>query len=463
MSGEFTCPKCGGPAEVDNGYDTIVKCPGCGETRIIMNFLSNGDIETVTADTNEYYELEPSVRAILDKLDSAGGDDRISVLTELSDAYSATGREGKAEDLAKEVLVLLREKADKARSAYLEQIPVIAAFAIARGNYQDAADAYKKGLEYIGSEVSLEAASMKVNYGFLCNMKKDTVSAQKAFEESLMIIQECFARGDKGDDPYILATVYDSLRMMAVKNNEQELSDEYADKALEERKRLLDIIPPTDVRLTEYADSLGYLAEQEMKKGNGDKGLKMMDDAVDTVRRFPECREALAHALMNRAKYQQSLSSEIPEGFLGDMDTVISILEEKENKDKRIRENIAQAYMFRSMVRDPEDYDLLREDLRNAYENLLILAQYGDANELFFMSAAHSYLVLLNMKDHDKAQEVRAQLADLGISQKDLDKATRGTIGNVSNRKTRVEALSSQENRPIPGRRLKRQTRHKGE
>jgi len=143
------------------------------------------------------------------------------------------------------------------------------------------------------------------------------------------------------------------------------------------------------------------------------------------------------------------------------MDTVISALEPLENKDKRTKENIAQAYMFRSMVRDPNDYDLLLADLKGAYDTLYELAQFGDVNEMFFMSTAHSYLVLLNMKDSEKAQEVRAELAELGISQKDLDKATRGTIGNVNSKKTKVDLLSSQENKPIPGRRLKRQVKHK--
>lgn len=461
MSGEFTCPKCGKPAELENGYDTLVKCNDCGETRIIMNFLSNGDIETVTADTNEYYELEPSVREALSDLEEAKDDnEKIAAMNRLSDAYSATGREAKAENIAKEVLAILRDMPE-ARLQYIEQIPICAAFAISRGNYQDATDIYMQGLEFIGDECSLEAASMKVNYGFLCTMKKDPRSAQKAFEESLKMIEECFAKGEKGDDPYILATVYDSLRLIAAKNNEQELSEEYAKKALKERERLLKEVPPTSVRLIEYADSVGYFAELEMKRGNGEKGAEMMDEVVEIMRQYPDNKDALAYALMNRAKYKQSLTSEIPEGFLEDMETIIAALEPLENKDKRVKENIAQAYMFKSMVRNPEDYDLLLDDLRGAYENLLDLAQFGDVNELFFMSAAHSYLVLLNMKDHEKAQEVREELAELGISQKDLDKATRGTIGNVSNKKTKVNLLSSQENKPIPGRRLKRQVKKK--
>ena len=466
MSGDFTCPKCGKPAEIENGYDTLVKCPDCGETRIIMNFLSNGDIETITADTKEYYELEPSVREALEKKSEASTpEEEIDALLLLSDRYAETGREGKAENIAKDVLERMRVLSDKGdkdmRKRYLEQIPICAAYAISRGNYDDATAIYTKGLEYIGDERSMDVASMKVNYGFLCTMKKDTIGAQKAFEESLELINECLEKGDKGDDPYILATVYDSLRLMANKNNQQDLAAEYAVKALEERRRLLKDAPISSARLIEFADSMGFVAELEMKKGNDDKASEMMDEAIQVLTQYPENKDALAYALMNRAKYRQSKTPEIPDGFLEDMDTVIAALEPLENKDKRTKENIAQAYMFRSMVRDPNDYDLLLADLKGAYDTLYELAQFGDVNEMFFMSTAHSYLVLLNMKDSEKAQEVRAELAELGISQKDLDKATRGTIGNVNSKKTKVDLLSSQENKPIPGRRLKRQVKHK--
>ena len=468
MSGDFTCPKCGKPAEIENGYDTLVRCKDCGETRIIMNFLSNGDIETVTADTKEYYELEPSVRAALEKVDAAKTpEEKIDSLSELSDRYSETGREGKAENIAKDVLRQMRELSDAGdkgmRSRYLEQIPICAAFAISRGNYDDATKIYTEGLEYVGDERSIDVASMKVNYGFLCTLKKDTIGAQKAFQESLELIQECFDKGEKGDDPYILATVYDSLRLMANKNNQQDVAAEYAVKALEERRRLLDAAPVTSARLIEYADSMGFVAELEMKKGNDAKAEEMMDEAIEVTGRYPDNKDAKAYALMNRAKYRQSKTPEIPEGFLEHMDEIISALEPLENKDKRTKENIAQAYMFRSMVRDPNDYDLLLGDLKGAYETLLDLAQFGDVNEMFFMSTAHSYLVLLNMKDSEGAHRVRMELAELGISQKDLDKATRGTIGNVNSKKTKVDLLSSQEAKPIPGRRLKRQVKHKGD
>ena len=466
MSGDFTCPKCGKPAELENGYDTLVVCKDCGETRIIMNFLSNGDIETITADTKEYYELEPSVREALSDLDAAGTpEERVQALSVLSDRYSETGREAKAENLAKEVLAEMRRLAEAGdadmRRRYMDQVPICAAYAISRGDADGASSIYLQALEFIGDDRSIQAASMKVNYAFLCTMRKDNNSARKALEESMDVIKECFARGEKGDDPYLLATVYDALRVNANKDNDKGLSEDYAYKALEERRRLLDQEAPVSARLIEFADSMGFVAEMEVKKGNTEKATAMMDEAVQILEGYPDNRDAYAFALMNRAKYRQTLNPELPEGFLEEMDAIISALEPLENKDKRTMENIAQAYMFRSMVRDPNDYDLLLGDLKGAFDNLMTLAQYGDVNEMFFMSTAHSYLVLLNMKDADKAQEVREQLAEMGISQKDLDKATRGTIGNVSSKKTKVDLLSSQEAKPIPGRRLKRQVRHK--
>ena len=124
-------------------------------------------------------------------------------------------------------------------------------------------------------------------------------------------------------------------------------------------------------------------------------------------------------------------------------------------KDKRLKESLAQAYMFRSMVIDPEDYDALVSDIGNAYDLLLDLAYRGDVNEMFLMSAARSYLILLNMKNPEKAKSVRQELNEIGISQKHLDTSARSTIGN-SGKRTKVD-YKEKVDKPLPGRRLKRQ------
>ena len=463
---EYTCPKCGGDAELSQGYETKVVCPKCGETAIVMSFLSNGDIQTVTADTGEYYELEPSARKALKDLSAAKDEiSKIDATIELCDAYGATGREGKAESMSMEVLSMIRDLVDKGvdgmRDRYIDQVSICAAFATARGNYKDASAVYLQSLEYLSGSEDIQVASLKVNYGYLCMMKKDLIESEKAFREALEMIDRCFERGDIGDDPYIRATVYDSLRMICNKNNDKGSSEKFMLLALGERRRLEKEAPVNSARLIELADSLGFAAEEEAKKGHDDKAMELLNEAIETTKRHEDCKDALAYALMNRAKYNQARNPEPPEGFLEDMDIIIPALEAMPVKDKRTRENIAQAYMFRSMVRDPNDYDNLLKDLEGSYETLLSLAQEGDVNEMFFMSSAHSYLVLLNMKDHEKAKKVREELMEMGISQKDLDRSTRGTIGNVSSKKTKVDLLSSQQSKPIPGRRLKRQIKHK--
>ena len=469
MSGqevEFTCPKCGKVAELRSGYETSVICGDCGETKIVMNFLSNGDIETVTADTGEYYELEPSVRDALRSVDEASDDvAKVDALSSLSDRYAETGREVKAENLAKEVLSLMRKLADDGdesmRARYFDQVPICAAFAIARGDNKEAMRIYADGLEYVGDSRTIEVASMKVNYGFICMMRKDLINSEKVFKEALELTKECFAKGETGDDPYLLATIYDSLRMITSKNGRTQEAEEFMASALEERRRLLETAPITSARLIELADSLGFMAESEERKGHPEEATALMDEAVGIVGRYEGHRDAYAYALLNRAKYRQTKNPEIPENFLEEMNEIIPALDAVSIKDKRTRENLAQAYMFRSMTRRPDDYDDLLEDLKGAYDNLYVVAQMGDVNEMFLMSVAHSYLVLLNMRDHERAKEVREELMELGISQSDLDRASRGTIGNVNSKKTKVEMLSSQAARPIPGRRLKRQIKHK--
>lgn len=462
----FLCPKCGKTATVDSGYDTVVRCKDCGETRIIMNFLSNGDIETVTADTGEYYELEPSVRCALEDVENASDEnERLDAMMVLSDRYGETGREIKAEKIAKDVLDISFANIGTMRSRYCNQVPICAAFAIARGDYAEAAEIYRQGLAAVGDDESIESASMKVNYGYLCTMNKDNILAEKIFKEAYQDTEKCFAKGDIGDDPYLLATICESLRSISMKNGDTETAEKYMNKALDERRRLLKEKPVTSKRLIELADSLGFAAEVEIKKDNISGAEAYIQEALDITSKHGECKEAHAYALMNKAKFNQSRSPELPEGLLNDMDAAIPALKAMKNKDKRDKENLAQAYMFRSMVRNPNDYDGLLADIRGAYEILLELAQIGDVNEMFFMSVSHSYLVLLNMKESNakKVQKVHKELLELGISMADLDRATRGTIGNVNSKKTKIEMLSSQAAKPIPGRRLKRQTHRRSE
>jgi hypothetical protein len=116
--------------------------------------------------------------------------------------------------------------------------------------------------------------------------------------------------------------------------------------------------------------------------------------------------------------------------------------------------------MFKSMGRKPEDYEGLTEDIGNAYNILLDLAYQGDVNEMYLMSVARSYLILLNMKHPDKAKQVRKEMQEIGISQKALDESSRSSIGN-SGKKTRVDLDKKQPEKPLPGRRLKRQVKKK--
>ncbi len=473
----YTCPKCGGPAELCPGYDTLIACPKCGETRIIMDFLPNGDIQTVTADTGEYYELEMSVRdalAHLDEVKSSKYDDEysrqkdiIKALSDLAAAYNGTGREVKAENIASDVLDIMydlsRKGHKKMRDRYLDQIAVCSTYAIARGDFAAAAAIYSKGLDYVGDSKDLQAASLKVNYSFLCTMRKDFVNAEKSLLDAKAIIEECYSDGDHGSDPYLLATVYDSLRVISGKNNNTAESKEYLEKAVSERKRLLSGDQITETRLIELTDSMGSLAEAEARGGDPAKAASMLDEAIVTVKEPSKGGLAYAYAIMNRAKYQQSSGKGPSKELMDDMDIAIPIMVSAETKDKRLKENLAQAYMFRSMVRDPNDYDDLLSDIEGAYVLLLDLARDSDANEMFFMSVAHSYLVLLNMKHHEKAEKVRNELLELGISQKELDRATRGTIGNVSTKRTMVNVMTSNESKPMRGRRLKRQVKHKTE
>ena len=72
---EYTCPKCGGSAELSQGYETNVVCPKCGETAITMRFLTNGDIETVKGNESleeVFLELVDDIKVDEDQAQEGG-------------------------------------------------------------------------------------------------------------------------------------------------------------------------------------------------------------------------------------------------------------------------------------------------------------------------------------------------------------------------------------------------------
>ena len=460
----YDCPVCGGDATISFGNGTTIDCPKCGSTRIILSFSPNGDMVTVSENNNEYYEIEPDVRSALKVLkDAEASGDKLAVIDaniRLANAYNQTGREGKAENLANDMLAQLAELFDKGEDVsakYCDHVCLCAAFASARSDYDKAQKIYDEALERLKDVRNIDVATLKVKRGLLWT-KKDSEAAEKHIKDALDILGD--SDTSSYPDPYIRVIAYDTLRAICAKRAENDQAEQFLLKSIDERKALFRNNPEATpaYRVAELVDVMGYYAETLSKYGDDNLAEIYLDEAISltdvTGQEYPH-----AYALMNRLKYEQNRKLPLPEDIIERMDSVIFVLEAVPGKDKRLNETLAQAYMFKSMGRKPEDYDGLTEDIGKAYDILLALAYQGDVNEMYLMSVARSYLILLNMKHPEKAQQVRREMQEIGISQKALDEASRSNIGN-SGKSTRVETNKRPE-KPLPGRRLKRQTKSK--
>ena len=464
----YTCPVCGGDARISFENGTNIVCPKCGATRIILSFSPNGDMITVSENNNEYYEVEPDVRKALSKLkatESLPEGERelaaIDACVDLANAYNATGREGKAEDLANQTLSELAEMVDKGMDVgdrYCDQVSMCAAFASARSDYDKAQKIYDAALERLKDVRNIDVATLKVKRGLLWT-KRDSEGAEKHLRDALDIVGD--SDTSSYPDPYIRVIAYDALRAICAKRMDKDEAERFLMKSIDERKALLKSNPDTpSYRTTELVDVLGYYAETLSKYGDDNLAEQYLDEAI-ALSTAAGHQDALAYANMNRLKYEQNRKLPLPEDIMERMDRIIGTLDAVPAKDKRLKETLAQAYMFKSMGRKPEDYEGLTEDIGNAYNILLDLAYQGDVNEMYLMSVARSYLILLNMKHPDKAKQVRKEMQEIGISQKALDESSRSSIGN-SGKKTRVDLDKKQQpEKPLPGRRLKRQTKPK--
>lgn len=444
----YPCPKCGAPAEMIEGKDTVIRCGACGDTRIVLSLSVNGDIQTTVEGTGESYELDPAVRRAQKALESVPSGHVIATAdarNALAAAYADSGREGIGEDLAKMSLTDLRSAVSRYVSRYCEQVSLCAFYAQARGGNADAVRMYDDALAILGCMDDPSVAMLKIKRGLLWT--RSTVdSSRKHLEEALAILERTGTEGLSDD--YVRVAAYSALRTIAQQSGDREAASDYLDKELEERLDLLDA-DTTDARMSELADAMGRKAEELANTGKKDEALKVLNDAAEVTADRPM---ANAYAAMNLARFQQSTGS-VPDDFGERMDRVIDALAGAP-EEKRTMETLAQAHMFRSMARDAEDYDGLVADIGASYRILMDLAYKGEVNEMFLMSAARSYLVLLNMKDSEKAKEVRSELAEIGISQMDLDRSSRSSMGNAG-KSTRVD-IAPRPEKPLPGRRLKR-------
>lgn len=463
----YACPVCGGDAKISFEDGTSIVCPKCGATRIILSFSPNGDMITVSENNNEYYEVEPSVRKALARLKDAEGlpeEERdlaiIDADVELINAYNATAREGRAENLANDTLAELAAMVDAGKDVgdrYCDQVSMCAAFASARSDYDKAQKIYDEALEKLKDVRNVDVATLKVKRGLLWT-KRDSESAERHLRDALDIVGD--SDTSSYPDPYIRVIAYDALRAICAKRMDNDAAEKFLLKSIDERKALLKNDPDTpSYRTVELVDVLGYYAETLSKYGDDNLAEEYLDEAL-AISEQAGHEDAHAYAVMNRLKYEQNRRLPLPEDIIDRMDSIIRILEAQPAKDKRLKETLAQAYMFKSMGRKPEDYDGLTEDIGSAYNILLDLAYQGDVNEMYLMSVARSYLILLNMKYPEKAKEIRRELQEIGISQKTLDESSRSSIGN-SGKKTKVDLDKKQPEKPLPGRRLKRQVKKK--
>ena len=463
----YDCPVCGGDAKISFEDGTSIVCPKCGSTKIILSFSPNGDMITVSENNNEYYEVEPEVRLALSKLKAAEskpeGERELAIIdadVDLINGYNATGREARAEDLANATLTELEGLIDKGIDTgdrYCDQVSMCAAFASARSDYDKAQKIYDRALDRLKDVRTPEVATLKVKRGLLWS-KRDSDGAEKHLRDALDIVGDSDTSGYP--DPYIRVIAYDALRAICAKRMDNDEAEKFLLKSIAERKDLLKKNPDTpSYRTVELVDVMGYYAETLSKYGDDNLAENYLDEAI-ALSEAAGHQDAHAYAAMNRLKYEQNRHLPLPEDIMERMDSIIGVLDAVPAKDKRLKETLAQAYMFKSMGRKPEDYEGLTEDIGKAYDILLDLAYQGDVNEMYLMSVARSYLILLNMKHQDKAKQVRKEMQEIGISQKALDESSRSSIGN-SGKKTRVDLDKKQPEKPLPGRRLKRQVRKK--
>ena len=411
------CPVCGKDCDITAVFDPneeIIRmesdCTQCGRTVLVPSVKEDGDILIET--DKEIYEPDPECAELLSKADMEDtSPENLEILSEIAARYAETRRPAAAVELGKRIASAYRS-ADM-RDACLKQVSATASVLVDSDRNMKALELYGEYLPLTEDNESGQSFSFILAHAFSQFVDGDVRSATSSVRKAIQSLDKMKAENRlPADDPFIRSRAYEALGLLLSAANDKTGAMKALKKSVEDSREVLgkDVTEEGLMWMSRCSREYAFACHQANMGKRSMEALKNSIKLCSASRdRFPK---AYAESLLERAMFVCDSGIAFPPYLRQDLDEAIAIFENIESE--RCDPLLPIAYYYRSLTgADKEKLDT--EDLGKAYALIRDGAVKGHVPDSVLTSVVDTYVTYLDANDTGKAEQVRRELAEMGI------------------------------------------------
>ena len=414
------CPVCGKDCEMSAVFDPneeIIRmeseCPACGRTVLVPSVKEDGDI--LIEVSGKVYEPDRECAELLRTVEGKeveGSDaETLKVFSKIAARYAETRRPSAAVETGKRIASEYRSRNEV--SECLAQVSATASVLVDSNQNMKALELYEEYLPLTENNESGYAFSFILAHAFSQFVDGDLKSATSSVRRAIQSLDRMKSENRlPADDPFIRSRAYEALGLLLSSSNDKTGAMKALKKSVEDSREVL------EREVTE--DGLMWMSrcsrEYAFACHQANMGKKSMEALKNSIKLCSNSRDkfpkAYAESLLERAMFVCDSNIAIPPNLRQDLDEAISIFEKL--SAERCDPLLPIAYYYRSLTgADKEKLDT--DDLGKAYALIRDGAVKGHVPDSVLTSVVDTYVTYLDANDESKAEEVRKELAEMGI------------------------------------------------
>ena len=415
------CPVCGRDCDISAVFDPNeemirmeASCPGCGKNTLIPSVKENGDILIETSD-GKVYEPDRECSELLERIggrDIGDSDtDTLKLFSGVAARYAETRRPSAAVELGKRIASAYRS-AGRIHEC-LAQASATASVLVDSNQNMKALELYGEYLPLTEISESGVSFSFILAHAFSQFVDGDIKSATSAVRKVIQALDRLKSENRlPADDPFIRSRAYEALGLLLSSSNDKTGAMKALKKSVEDSREVLgrEVTEEGLMWMSRCSREYAFACHQ------ADMGKRSMEALKNSIKMCSASREkfpkAYAESLLERAMFICDSGIAVPSYLRQDLDEAISVFEKI--SPGKCDPLLPIAYYYRSLTgADKEKLDT--DDLSRAYELIRDGAVSGHVPDSVLTSVVDTYVTYLDANDETKAEEVRKELAEMGI------------------------------------------------
>ncbi len=414
------CPVCGRDCDIDAVFDPeeeVIRmessCPGCGRTVLVPSVTEDGDI--LIEASGRTYEPDRECCELLGRTDGKTPEDAdlgsLELFSGIAARYAETRRPSASVELGKRIASVYRSMGE--RDLSLRQAAATASVLVDSNQNMKALELYEEYLPLTENNESGQSFSFILAHAFSQFVDGDIKSATSAVRRAIQSLDRMKAENRlPADDPFIRSRAYEALGLLLSSSNDKTGAMKALKKSVEDSREVL------EKEVTE--DGLMWMSrcsrEYAFACHQANMGKKSMEALKNSIKLCSNSRDkfpkAYAESLLERAMFVCDSGIAIPPNLRQDLDEAISVFERI--SPGKCDPLLPIAYYYRSLTGADKD-KLDTDDLGKAYALIRDGAVSGHVPDSVLTSVVDTYVTYLDANDENKAEEVRRELAEMGI------------------------------------------------